>query len=217
MHDIKNLASQFGLLARNAELHADNPEFRADMLVTLRSSADKLNVLMARLSRYGAGSGEALCAFDIGEVIRNVVKHFDGNPQVGISECRGGVAVGNREALEQALIHLVQNAVDASPPRSPVFIGQSSDGMHALIEIVDSGHGMSPDFIRSRLFKPFVSSKQGGFGIGAFESRELIRAMHGRLDVESREGLGTRFVARLPLSSTVELISTYEKNSQKVA
>ncbi len=217
MHDIKNLASQFGLLAHNAELHADNPEFRADMLVTLRSSADKLNVLMARLSRYGAGGGEALCAFDIGAVVHSVVKHFGGNPQVGISECRGGVAVGNRETLEQALIHLVQNAVDASPPGSPVFIGQSSDGMHALIEIVDSGHGMSPDFIRSRLFKPFVSSKQGGFGIGAFESRELIRAMHGRLDVESREGLGTRFVARLPLSSTVELISTYEKNSQKVA
>ena len=217
MHDIKNLASQFGLLARNAQLHADNPEFRADMLVTLRSSADKLNVLMARLSRYGAGGGETLCAFDIGEVVRSVVKHFGGNPQVGISECRGGEVVGNRDALEQALIHLVQNAVDASPAKSPVFIGQSSDGMHAQIEIVDSGHGMSPDFIRSRLFKPFVSSKQGGFGIGAFEARELIRAMNGRLDVESREGLGTRFVARLPLSSTVELISTYEKHSQKVA
>ncbi len=217
MHDIKNLASQFGLLARNAELHADKAEFRADMLVTLRSSADKLNVLMARLSRYSASASEALCAFDVGDVVRNVVKHFGGNPQVCISECRGGEVVCNRDALEQALIHLVQNAVDASPAGSPVFIGQSGDGMHAQIEIVDSGHGMSPDFIRSRLFKPFVSSKQGGFGIGAFEARELIRAMQGRLEVESREGLGTRFVARLPLSSTVELISTYEKQSQKGA
>ena len=133
------------------------------------------------------------------------------------TQWRGGEVVGNRDALEQALIHLVQNGVDASPAGTPVFIGQSGDGMHAQIEIVDSGHGMSPDFIRSRLFKPFVSSKQGGFGIGAFEARELIRAMQGRLDVESREGLGTRFVARLPLSSTVELISTYEKQSQKGA
>ncbi len=60
MHDVKNLASQLSLLARNAERHADNPEFRADMLVTLRNSADKLNMLLARLSRYGAGSKENL-------------------------------------------------------------------------------------------------------------------------------------------------------------
>ena len=53
---------------------------------------------------------------------------------------------------------------------------------------------MSPDFIRTKLFKPFVSTKQGGFGIGAFEARELVRAMRGRLDVESREGLGSRFI-----------------------
>ena len=57
---------------------------------------------------------------------------------------------------------------------------------------------MSPEFIRNGLFKPFVSSKNGGFGIGAFEARELIRSMGGRLDVESREGLGTRFSIHLP-------------------
>ena len=51
MHDIKNLASQLALLARNAERHADNPAFRKDMLVTLTNAADKLNALLARLSR----------------------------------------------------------------------------------------------------------------------------------------------------------------------
>ena len=43
---------------------------------------------------------------------------------------------------------------------------------------------MSPEFVRDGLFKPFVSSKAGGFGIGAFEAREMVRAMGGRLDVE---------------------------------
>ncbi len=60
---------------------------------------------------------------------------------------------------------------------------------------------MSPEFIRTRLFKPFHSSKPGGFGIGAFEARELVRGMGGSLDVESREGLGTRFLVRLPLAA----------------
>ena len=58
---------------------------------------------------------------------------------------------------------------------------------------------MTADFVRTRLFKPFVSTKDGGFGIGAFEARELIRAMGGRLEVESREGAGTRFTIYLPL------------------
>ena len=69
------------------------------------------------------------------------------------------------------------------------------------IEVIDTGCGMSADFVRSRLFKPFVSTKAGGFGIGAMEARELVSAMHGRLEVESREGLGSRFTVRLPLAA----------------
>lgn len=76
---------------------------------------------------------------------------------------------------------------------------------------------MSPEFVRTRLFKPFVSSKPGGFGIGAFEARELIRAMKGTLDVESREGLGTRFFIRLPLAEMTDLISKFDSGKAEVA
>jgi putative PEP-CTERM system histidine kinase len=65
MHDIKNLVSQLSLLAANAEKHADNPDFRADMLVTLRNSADKLNALLARLGRYGSGQVSELASIDL--------------------------------------------------------------------------------------------------------------------------------------------------------
>ena len=101
--------------------------------------------------------------------------------------------MGNREALEQALVHLVQNAIDASADAMPVFLDVSADGLYGTIEVLDSGQGMSPEFVRTGLFKPFVSSKPGGFGIGAFEARELVKGMGGRIAVESREGLGTRF------------------------
>ena len=106
---------------------------------------------------------------------------------------------GNRHSLEQVLAHLVQNGIDASPADAAVFIGISADAEWCRIEVIDSGHGMSAAFIRNRLFRPFDSSKPGGFGIGAYEARELVRAMHGRLEVDSREGLGTRFVVCLPL------------------
>jgi signal transduction histidine kinase len=76
------------------------------------------------------------------------------------------------------------------------------------IAIIDKGVGMDSDFVRNRLFQPFASSKPGGFGIGAFEARELIRAMDGRLEVESRPALGTRFSIHLPLSMAADLSPT---------
>ena len=76
---------------------------------------------------------------------------------------------------------------------------------------------MSPQFIRNALFKPFISKKQGGFGIGAFEARELVRAMDGRLDVESREGMGTRFYLRLPLAAAAEMLRNGSNAKEFVA
>jgi len=203
MHDIKNLASQLALLARNAERHADNPEFRRDMLVTLRSAADKLNALIARLSRYGAGAVATSEPVDAAEAIRAVAARCNaalGTAQVFAADVQPCRVLAARDTLDQVLSHLVQNALDATQGPLGVFLHCRVDGEYGVIDVVDSGTGMSADFVRNRLFKPFVSTKPGGFGIGAFEARELVHAMRGRLDVESREGLGSRFSIRLPLA-----------------
>ena len=208
MHDIKNLASQLTLLARNADLHAENPEFRADMLVTLRNSADKLNTLLARLSRYGPATIGSLAPVRADEVAKSITAQLAGRHPVTLVESEPCEVAAAKDELEQVLLHLVQNAVDASTPRSPVFLRVANEGANGLIEVVDSGLGMSAEFVRNRLFKPFDSTKPGGFGIGAYEARELVKAMNGRLEVESREGLGTRFVIRLPRADTAELLKS---------
>jgi len=217
MHDIKNLASQLSLLAHNAEIHAEKPAFRADMLVTLKNSADKLNTLLARLSRYGGGHIERLGEVRGEDIARGAVAHFRGTRQVLLADCQPCVVRANRESLEQVLVHLIQNAVDASEADGAVFLSLTAEGLHARFEVIDSGCGMSPDFVRTKLFKPFVSSKPGGFGIGAFEARELVRAMQGRLEVESREGLGSRFVVRLPLAVSAELIEHRTDSASRLA
>ena len=215
MHDIKNLASQFALLARNAERHADNPEFRKDMLVTLRNSSDKLNALLARLSRYGGAPVDRMEEIDAAEVARAAVERFRGGHMVTLVQADRCMVRASREPLEQVLVHLVQNGIDASAPGSPVFVSVTGDGLQASIEVVDSGAGMSPEFVRTKLFRPFVSSKPGGFGIGAFEARELVRAMRGRLEVESREGLGSRFVVRLPLAAASSLFDAFSGTGRR--
>ncbi|TMM49762.1 XrtA/PEP-CTERM system histidine kinase PrsK [Qipengyuania marisflavi] len=206
LHDIKNLSSQMSLLLRNAEKHADKPEFRKDMLVTLRNSADKLNALLARLGRYGVQSRDAYSKFDLVTSARAVIDRCGRTHPVSILRAEKAKVSGDQEAFEQALAHLVQNAIDASEPDGPVMLEVFSDGLSGNVQVIDNGHGMSAQYVRNKLFKPFVSSKEGGFGIGAFEARELIRAMGGRLDVESREGLGTRFTVSMPLHATAQMI-----------
>ena len=200
MHDIKNLASQLSLLASNAEKHADKPAFRADMLLTLRNSTDKLQSLLARLSRYGSHAVGQRSVVRLHELLGRVQNRYSAHRDILSVQTEPCAVFANEEALEQALVHLLQNAIEASEMKAPVIVESRLERGAALIEIVDVGCGMSPEFIRTRLFKPFHSSKPGGFGIGAFEARELVRAMGGRLEVESREGLGTRFIVHLPLA-----------------
>ncbi len=206
MHDIKNLSSQMSLLLRNAEKHVEKPEFRKDMLVTLRNSADKLNTLLARLARYGTKDSASVRPFDLSLVARSVADRFGRMHPVALMRAEPAIVTGDPEGFEQALVHLVQNAIDASDPNSSVMLEVYSNGVSGKLQVIDNGKGMSPQFLRNGLFKPFVSSKEGGFGIGAFEAREMIRAMGGRLDVESREGLGTRFTVTVPLEAAGKLI-----------
>src|SRR5690606_23763549 len=157
------------------------------------NSADKLNALLARLSRYGSGVVDKLGEVEADEVAQAVTERFRGGHPVVLGDCVKAAVIANREALEQVLVHLVQNAIDASAANRPVCLSVAADGVQAGLDVVDSGPGMSAEFVRTWLFKLFVSSKPAGFGIGAFEARELVLAMRGRLEVESGEGLGSRF------------------------
>ena len=155
--------------------------------------------------------------FDLGALLGKICGQYADRHTVTLISDDTCSVKADAEALEQALVHLVQNAIEVSDENSPVLLELRKESGSAVIEIVDSGEGMSPDFIRTKLFKPFHSSKPGGFGIGAYEARELVRAMGGRLDVESREGLGTRFVLRLPLSEASDMLRVMQDNSKEVA
>ena len=198
MHDIKNLVSQLSLVARNAERHADNPEFRADMIATLQSSVRKMNDLLARLNRGNKAEGEPLRATPLHPLLAAITEVKQRLHPVQLFGRPGVAVIADPARLEQALTHLVQNAIDASAPGEEVRICFDQNGQDVTIDVIDSGAGMSADFIRTRLFQPFASTKDAGFGIGAFEARTLIASMGGRIEVESREGVGSRFTIHLP-------------------
>jgi putative PEP-CTERM system histidine kinase len=70
----------------------------------------------------------------------------------------------------------------------------------AALTVTDTGAGMSREFIQERLFKPFDTTKGSkGMGIGAYQVREYVQSLGGRVDVASEVGRGTRFTIRIPL------------------
>jgi putative PEP-CTERM system histidine kinase len=198
LHDVKNLVSQLSLLARNAERHADNADFRADMVATLKGSVGKMNDLLARLAPTPDQRPARPEATPLRPIVASAVAAKRGDHNVNLLGDGAVWVMADPLLLEQAIGHLVQNAVDASEPAHPVTVRMGTDGKQVTVSIVDTGHGMDIDFVRSRLFQPFTSTKKGGFGVGAFEAKSLVSAMGGRLAVESKPGEGSNFTIFLP-------------------
>jgi len=201
MHDIKNLVSQLSLLARNAKRHADNPEFQTDMIATLQDSADKMNGLLQRLAQHNKARPAKPKPVKLAALLQSIIEKKRLLHEIESMEIDDLTVMADPVRVDQILGHLIQNAIDASADGQPIVVNARRRDLSFAIEVIDRGAGMSSEFIRSQLFKPFASSKDGGFGIGAYEARSLAIAMNGRLEVESKEGVGSRFTLILPLAS----------------
>ena len=204
VHDIKNLASQLGLVVSNAKRHIDDPNFQQDMLQTIEDAVARMNHLLSQLKAEAASRTPRLAEADA--IVAAVVAELAHGPvtietRTDQQDC---VVAIDPERLRSALTHLTQNAVEASRPGDCVVISTRRHRAHLVIDIVDRGQGMDDTFIRDELFLPFRSTKSGGYGIGAFQTRELIRMSGGDLEVFSERGIGTTMRILLPLVSERE-------------
>ena len=94
--------------------------------------------------------------------------------------------------------HLVRNAQEATESDGTVAVEARKDDELITVSISDTGKGMSQEFIRERLFRPFDSTKGSeSMGIGAYQARDYVRALGGQMEVSSQVGVGTTFVIRL--------------------
>lgn len=198
VHDLKNLVAQMSLLLKNAERHRDNPEFQQDMLDTVAHVERRMRTLMAQLIEKT--SIDQKRPVDIGEIMQRIVhdkRASRPHPQLTVMQSTSVMAYAER--LERILGHIVQNALDATDEDGIVTVKVSvSERGDAEVEVSDSGVGMSEEFIREELFKPFRSTKKSGMGIGAFEARQCIRELGGTIAVRSEQGRGSSVTVVLP-------------------
>jgi two-component system, OmpR family, sensor kinase len=109
----------------------------------------------------------------------------------------------DQTALEQILVNLLSNAIHYGCGE-PIEVAFSSDGETAQLSVRDHGIGIS-DHDQTRIFERFrrlnPNGAKGGFGVGLWITRELVRAMRGEIVVASTSGAGSTFVVSLPISS----------------
>lgn len=206
VHDLKNLVAQLSLLLKNAARHRDNPEFQQDMLETVENVLGRMQGLLMQL-RVGTAPIEPPSPLLLAAALRSALagkKCMHLEPRLELEpEAERIEVVAHRDRLERVVGHLVQNAIEATPAGGAVRVQARVDGGAAIVEVADTGRGMSRSFIDTELFKPFTSTKAHGMGIGAFESREYIQEIGGVLTVRSVEGRGTTFTIRLPARAPV--------------
>lgn len=200
VHDLKNILAQQSLIISNAARHKHNPAFIEDVIETVRNSVARMTRLMEQMRSELRGSEPVI--IDIKQLLKKVVANRSLNqPVPELISDRGNYFVeADEEQLINVFMHIVQNAQEATDKDGKIQIKLSSVENRVLVSVTDSGCGMSQEFIRDRLFKPFESTKGlTGMGIGVFESREYLRSLDGDIAVTSDIGAGTTFRIQLPM------------------
>ena len=199
VHDLKNLVAQLSLMLKNAQRHRDNPEFQKDMLATAEHVVARMNGLMQQL-RIGTSPVESARLVDVDAVLRRACAGKSASPVNIVLESTGALTIeGHEDRLERVIGHLLQNAIDASSAGANVRVSVIGEAGSAVITVSDDGVGMTPEFVRDRLFKPFQTTKAAGMGIGVYESAQYVAGIGGQITVDSRPGLGTDVRVRFPL------------------
>lgn len=120
-----------------------------------------------------------------------------------------GEVVVDREHMVRVLVNLLTNAREALAGSGEIEVTAEvrpdAEGV-AVLEIVvrDDGRGIAEDFVRTRLFRPFATTKSNGLGIGLAQCRTIVEAHGGRIDVRTRPGAGTAFTVRVPAGLDLE-------------
>jgi putative PEP-CTERM system histidine kinase len=205
MHDLKNSVAQLKLVVANSRKHKHNPEFIDDAIETIHNTVERMTRLIEQLR--GTQVQDRLHNVDLAKTLSDAVSRCANRSPVPLLEPLSSAYVSaDGERLISAFEHVIRNAQDATGESGKVLVHAERSADAIIVTVVDSGAGMSAEFIRDRLFRPFDSTKGSkGMGIGAYQVREYVRQIGGTVEVSSSLGQGTKFTITLPAGQTASL------------
>ncbi len=201
VHDLKNTAATLSLMLQNLPLHFDDPEFRADALRAVGRSVNHINELIERLSLLRKELKLHPVETDLGLIANAAL--------AGLHEMPGITLVKNLSPtppvmidpgqIQSVITNLILNARDALGKGGEIHVETGRQNGWAIVSVSDNGCGMSAEFMRNSLFRPFQTTKKKGIGIGMFHSKMILDAHQGKIEVQSEPDRGTTFKIMLPL------------------
>jgi putative PEP-CTERM system histidine kinase len=201
VHDLKNTASTLNLMLQNLPVHFDNPDFREDALRGMAKTCEHINHLISRLSLLRHDLQIKPMASDLSQVVSEVLANWDGIAGVALVKnlrpCPATLL--DHEQIAKVVTNLVINASEAVSQSGEIRIETSQSHGWSVLLVADNGCGMTPEFLSRALFRPFQTTKKKGLGIGMFQSKMIVEAHGGRIEVESEVRKGTTFRVLLPL------------------
>jgi signal transduction histidine kinase len=204
VHDLKNAASTLSLTLQNLPVHFDDPAFRQDALRGLGEAANRINHLVNRIGALRSLELK-LVELDLNLLVTEALEVLEGMPGINVVKelhLQRKLKL-DRDQVASVVTNLLLNARDAIPPTGEVRVGTTQRNGWAILSVADNGCGMSPAFLRTSLFRPFQTTKKKGFGIGMFQSKMIVEAHRGKIQVESEPGAGTTVRVMLPLKHQV--------------
>jgi putative PEP-CTERM system histidine kinase len=201
IHDVKNSVSALSLLARNALTYFDDAEFQRDSIRTLSRTVERMKGLLAKLGSPGSVGDSAVEEVDLAVMVEEAVRPLRAEPRLQVVTDFSPVPTisADPDALLRALQNLLTNAAQAIAGPGTVTVRVEGVDEAVVVSVTDTGPGMSEEFVRTSLFTPFRSTKDGGWGIGLYQVRDIIERHQGTITVSSAPGQGTTFRVRLPL------------------
>lgn len=209
VHDIKNLAGRLGALLQNMEQHYEDPLFKTTALDVLDDTVVHLKRL-ARDLREHDGRVMIKLKVDLNEVVEQAL--LDTRPdlivEIDLYEDYGELPAVWADAylLRRAFACAIENAVEAMEGEGKLRVSSShvrrGRQERITVEIADSGPGMSPEFLREMLSRPFSTTKDDGMGLGVYTLRQVAALHGGSVRILSQEGGGTRVRFHFPVSGT---------------
>lgn len=195
MHDLKNLVSALSLTLDNSRQHIALPEFQQDLLNTLGTSVARMKTMISRLQHLPEKQTLQRAPVDLLQMAYETAALVKG-PSLQVSGKRV-IADGDREELQKVALNLMMNAVEATDGSKPVRIEVGED-RSAYFRVTDEGCGISDSYLQHALFSPFKSTKKHGLGIGLYQSKQIVEAHGGSIEVVSNLDQGTEFTVWLP-------------------
>jgi signal transduction histidine kinase len=199
LHDMKNLEFRLSLLLSNLEEHYGDPDFKRNVVELLQSSLEKVDSVVDRWSAY-RDAVLIKVPLDLNDLVAGVTRRArsreDGRqPSIDLRAAPLPSVWGDPNYLSDALLSVIQNALEAAGPSGHVIVSTGAEYRrrlaYAIVTVTDDGPGMTRDFQRTKLFHPFQTTKQRGVGLGLYTARNIVRFHEGQLSVRSAPGQGT--------------------------